>query len=187
MDYLSRCLEILTRTDTRSLFYAAFELRCALERTPFDFHLLVTETLEATAIKKSKAYQPKDLFALAENEEPDLEKKIHFSSLLMRVRGIASGDERFDLKWIKSYHGRCGEYLHLVKNPNTTVWDDQWLFKFRLFLEQTSGKLLRMWNTNRGIAKEKEWTANGRAVWELFESGKQTDEEIMRMLRLSDF
>ena len=44
--YLIRCQEILTRADTRSLFYAAFELRCALERTPFDFHLLVSETVE---------------------------------------------------------------------------------------------------------------------------------------------
>jgi hypothetical protein len=147
----------------------------------------VNETEPGTAIKKSKAYQPKDLFVLAEKEEPELEKKIRFSSLLLRFHGQTSGDEQFDLGWIKSCHGRCGQYLHLVKNPKTTVWDGQWISEFRVFLEESSQKLLRMWRSNRGIAPEKKWTARGRTMWELFRSGNYTDDAITRMIGLSDF
>lgn len=186
MDYLSRCLTLLKLQDTPSLFYAAFELRCALERTPFDFYLLVTEVEPTSAVAKSKSYHPKDLFALAEKEEPELEKKIHFSSLLLRYYGQASGSERFDLAWIKSYHGRCGQYLHLIKNPMATVWDESWLATFRGFLEETSDKSLRMWKTNRGIAPERSWTASGKAIWELFKSGEYSDEEVLGMLRISE-
>jgi len=169
------------------VFFAAFELRCALERTPFDFYLLVSERDPGEAIEKSKAYLPKDLFALAEQEEPELEKKIQFSSLLLRFHGQASGNEPFDLAWIKSYHGRCGQYLHLVKDPKTTVWSDEWLAAFRAFVEETNAKLLAMWRTNRGVLPERKWTEKGRAMWELFKSGSDTDEQIIGMFRLSDF
>jgi hypothetical protein len=158
-----------------------------LERTPFDFYLLVSERDPGEAIEKSKAYLPKDLFALAEQEEPELEKKIQFSSLLLRFHGQASGNEPFDLAWIKSYHGRCGQYLHLVKDPKTTVWSDEWLAAFRAFVEETNAKLLAMWRTNRGVLPERKWTEKGRAMWELFKSGSDTDEQIIGMFRLSDF
>jgi len=159
-------------------------LRCALERTPFDYLVLMTGGDSNEVLKHPGKYKPRDVFALARALDSEIEDRIRFGSLLLRSENLISEEESFDPKWLAEAHRECDQYLHAQKDPATTVDDSAWVEDLRLFLGKTAEKLLAMWKANQGVPVK--LTRSGSELWKLFKSRKYNDEQMIRMMRLAE-
>ncbi len=184
LDYLERSRALCQSQDLESLFHAAFELRCALERTPFDYLVMISGGEQAKVMKHPGKYKPKDVFALARDVDPEVEKKLHFACLVLRSLGHGVEAEAVDLGFLAQAHRECGQYLHAQKDPTATVEDPEWVDRLREFLVETGDRLLAMWRANRAVMVN--LSSSGEATWQLFKSGKYSDDQIVTMLRLAE-
>jgi len=187
VDYLRRCLELAESKDLRRLFYAALELRFALERTPFDYLVLMLKAANKDpekALSQPKKYKPNDVFNLARAVDPEIEMKMRFAALMLRAhRLVPENAAILDPRWLSAAHRDCDRYLHAQKDPEATVEDPEWVAGFRAFLTEASATLLSLWRTPAAMPQT--LTPAGEAVWEHFKTGNYSDEQIVSMLRLS--
>ncbi|MEW5702049.1 MAG: hypothetical protein AB1792_07465 [Candidatus Zixiibacteriota bacterium] len=182
--YLTRA-EKLRETDTlQNLFYAAFEVRCALERTLVDFLVLVLNPKKPDLYLRRSDYQPKVVLRMIRRVDPDFEKRLRFTRLLLQANGLTRSNVPFDFEWVCSSWDRINTYLHHQKDPDSTVSNPEWVGQFETCVDTVRTKLLAMWKSNRGYLKEP--NSKGDQVYELFLTGEYTDQQIINMLRLSD-
>ena len=182
LDYLERSLALRRQGDLKGFFHAAFELRCALERTPLDYAVLAGGGRQAV-LKHPGKYKPRDVFTLAREIDPEIEMRISFTNLVLRSLGILSEKDAFDLGFLETAHKKCNQYLHALRDPVETVDDPEWVGQLKTFLDETGARLLAMWRSNRGILER---GPKNDSLWALYKSGKYSDEQILSMLTLSE-
>ena len=182
--YLRRAIELREGGGRQNLFYAAFELRCALERTLIDYLALLIHPDDPSTLLGPKIYKPKAVMARVREVDPEFEQRLHFTSLLMRAYGRTNSETRFDFDWVCNAHESLDKYLHHQKDPTETVDDEEWMAQLEADVDNTRERLLSMWRANRTYLKES--NLQDDPLYQLYKSGKYTDDEIIGMLRLSD-
>ncbi len=101
----------------REVFYAALELRFAIERLCFEYLVLLTHEKRILSKKEKKLFRPEDILRRIEKEEPFLNKKILFVNEIFRLHGKDSHVEPLDTKWLKMAYGKLNAFLHARKEP----------------------------------------------------------------------
>ena len=124
--YWSRAREILSKFEQsrHQLFYAAYELRCAMEVFLFEYLEFLRDG-DLTA-KLRKLYSEKDLKAAILKIEPHFTKRIEFSNLIHRAMGLDVVNIPVpDLARLAEYYGRIGGYMHIQKQEmDSDGWND---------------------------------------------------------------
>jgi len=182
--YLQRAEELRKLDGLANLFYAAFELRCALERTMVDFLVLITQPDPPEQYIKGGQYKPRVVLGIIRKTDPEFERRLHYTRLVMQASGVTRTNTPFDFDWVCDSHDALNVYLHHQKDPNLTVLVTEWVAGLEQNVDSIRAKLLAMWKSNRGYLEST--TFAGDQVYELFKTRMHSDEEIVRMLRLSD-
>lgn len=182
--YLARAESLRKDGGLTNLFYAAFEIRCALERTMVDFLVLTAHTIPPGELIRDGQYKPRVVLGLIRKEAPEFEKRLHFTRLVMLASGVVSTNVPFDFEWVCDSHDTLNGYLHHQKDPESTTENKEWISKFESNVDSIRCRLLEMWKSNRGFLKDH--NGPGDQVWKLFRTGSYTDREIIRMLQMSD-
>jgi hypothetical protein len=181
--YLKRAERLREASSLQNLFYAAFELRCALERTFVDLLILVVNPKDPAPYLQND-YKPRSILRRIRRIHADFEKRLHFTRLLLQASGVTRTNEGFDFEWVCSSWDHINAYLHRQKDPDLTVNNPEWVRHFEELVDTIRAKLLAMWKSNRSYLKEP--PAENDQLYELFLTGKYSDQEVIRMLRLAD-
>jgi len=185
--YLFRCLDLLEQPTVDRLFYAAFELRCAIERQVFDLYALLLHASGADPMKvmeKDKMYKPRAFVAEMRRFDPLFEKRLQFARIAARREGLVSGNLNFNSDWLCSTHEELNELLHHQKNPGVTVWKPGWVGDSIQWLKEKANQVREMMESNRGISVR--LNSAGQAIWERLSKEDLSDEQLWRMMELSD-
>ena len=123
-DYWDRSRSILGAFEQsrHQLFYAAYELRCAIESFLFDYLVFLRDG--DLSAKLRKLYLAKDLKVEILNIDPHFTKRIEFENLVHQAMGlIVINIPTPDLTRLGELYGKIGAYMHIQKsNMDTAQW-----------------------------------------------------------------
>lgn len=176
--YLARASEAIAEArDSRFIFYAAFELRCAIERLLFEYIILCSPS--GIGRKKENLYRARDLIAEIEKIEPNFLKKLEFINVLLGVIPESVKIVIPNLEKLKGYYGKTNDLLHAHKRPENTVSDEMWWMRSRESIGEAIAYLSSLLEAQRGAIKLNE---KGWAVFDKWERGEFSDDDVRRNL-----
>jgi hypothetical protein len=177
--HFRRALEMLTSNVTRNgksfphaLYYAALELRIAIERVLWELMALPKATegrIDELSRNEIKLYRPKEIWQKMLSIDPLLEKRLAFLGILCKVDSklLQSTKEVIrepnfempDINKLDELYGRIGSYLHAIEKRKSTINDPGYWDRFNDLLKETIAQLdktasARMHFTPSGAAKE---------------------------------
>jgi len=159
--------------------YAALELRCCIERTLFEYLVLMKRSdLPGTM---EKLYRAKDLKKTILEEDPDFLKKVEFMNLLIAATGAPVRMVIPDLDRLGSLYGQLNDYLHAPKRPEETAENDKWWTRLRTLVSDGVEHLKAILSQPVGYIDLNE---SGWASFGAWKRGEKTDAEIMEDFRL---
>jgi hypothetical protein len=158
------------RPDT--LFYVAFEFRCAIEQVL----RLYLELLEPEEWSKQleKLYRAKNLRNKILEFEPEFYKKLEFVDLLVQSVGL-KGVYQIDLDEMSTHYGKIGNFLHAQIKPAETVQNPKWWGQFYKVLQE-AGRYLEA-----TLSHDLAFMSMNEKGWDLYEkwkSGEYSDREV---------
>ena len=196
--YLLRADQLLSmnlrKGDTlypQTLFYAALEIRIAIERVLWESIVLSKYSdgaLDTISKSEFKLYKPSEIWRTLLDVDPLLEKRIAFLKIVCRVdpsifkrMDELIPDPVFELPNIKlldELYGRIGAYLHALEKQITTINDSAYWQKFLELLERSIGEV------HKTARSHIHFTPSGRAI-EAFDRlvNGATEEEVFTFLK----
>jgi hypothetical protein len=173
--YLARASEAMDGyRDSRFIFYAAFELRCAIERLLFEYLVLISSP-DGISRKKENLYSAKDFMAEIERTEPKFIKKLEFINIMLDVFPNSVLIVMPDLGRLKSYYGSTNNLLHAHKRPEDSVSSKQWWARSEHSMREAIAYVSILLKAQRGSMRLND---RGLEVFDKWERGELTDEEV---------
>lgn len=157
--------------------YSALELRNAIERLLFEYLVIIQG--EEVSKKLEKEYRADSLRKRIEDIEPELQKKIEFSNLLLFAIDMKPAIVP-DLGALSDLYSRINNYLHAWKRPNKTAQNRVWWESLFQVLDEAEEMLTKILAGTIGHVK---FNAKGWEEYEAWKHGKLTDEEIIESFR----
>ncbi len=128
-DTLNRALNQLEayrqRRQVSLLLYAALDVRLCIERTLFEYLVLVKN--DKLSKRMEKLYSASDLRKAILSKDPQFLEKVKFMNLFVPFMSYEEGKSIItpDLELLSSTYGQSNGYLHVPKRPDDT-WEDAW-------------------------------------------------------------
>jgi hypothetical protein len=160
------------RPDT--LFYVAFEFRCAIEQTLKVYLDLLNP--DGLSKKMLKLYSASDLKKTILDIEPEFVRKLEFVSILVESVGN-KGVYQVDLNLLSMHYGKLGNYLHAQYEPSKSVDNSKWWGSFLFILQEIETYLKEILSHDLAAMtmSEKGWDLFSR-----WSSGHLSREEVQR-------
>jgi hypothetical protein len=161
------------------LFYAAYELRCAIEAFLYDYlYFLHDGQLSKENLKK---YLEKDLKKAIRKFEPDFEKRIEFDNILHAVMGLSIIEIPVpDLDRLGYLYGRIGGFMHIQKEAMDSDGSATRWLELENLVKESQSFMHDLVHPQKGRL---ELTVNGVALFEEFKAGTKTQEEVEAEVR----
>jgi len=180
-DTLTRALERLAdyeRTnETHLLLYAALETRLCIERTLFEYLVLVRSG--DIPRKLERLYAATDLKKAILREEPKFFQKLEFMNLFLP---FTPNEEVSclsivipDLDLLSRAYGHANDYLHAPKRPDTTWFSNDWWQQLLTITQQVVQHLVAIRSAPMGAIH---LNARGEALFDRFVSGSISADEV---------
>ncbi len=123
-----RCVSLIEQFDMTSerplLLYAALELRFTIERTLFEYLVLVKNLEMSKNIEK--LYSAKDLKNAILHADPQFPRKLEFMIAFAPHISSTAEIRKPDLGLLSQTYGFLGSYLHAPKKPEVTWESPKW-------------------------------------------------------------
>lgn len=185
MNLLSNSLSQNGLCNPSILYYAALELRIAIERVLWELMALpkVSEG-RSTELSKSdvKLYKPKEIWQNIVAQDPLVEKRLAFTRILFEVDPTTlehtsqvipePNCEPPNVPKLDELYGRIGSYLHAIEKRKHFINDSEYWNRFHSLLEETLSELDR---TARGRIHLSP-TGQAEVAFKMFVSGSSMDE-----------
>lgn len=157
------------------LFYAAYELRCAIEAFLYDYLHFLRE--EESSKKLKKLYLAKDLKIAILKFDPNFEKRIEFDNLVHEAMGIYHIKiPSPDLTQLSNLYGKLGGYMHIRKNEmSITEWTE-----FEKLVKETQTFLHDLTHPQKARV---ELTVEGLKLFEEFIAGIKVAQQIVKTIK----
>jgi hypothetical protein len=180
-DTLTRALERLAdyeRThETNLLLYAALETRLCIERTLFEYLVLIRSG--EVPRKLERLYAATDLKNAILREEPQFFRKLEFLNIFLP---FTPGEEVSclsivipDLDLLSRAYGRANDYLHAPKRPDTTWFAHDWWEQLLTITQQVVQHLVTIRSAPMGAMH---LNTRGEALFDRFVSGSISADEV---------
>ena len=171
VDYLSRAGALLNGSEEQML-YAAWELRCCIERTLFEYLVLMNQPELPKSMEK--LYSAKDLKRVILNLAPDFLDKLRFLSVYMET-SVGVGPALPDLDLLSGLYGKLNDYLHAPKEPGEAVENMSWWNRLRQLLSEAADALGRI---HSGPVAYIQLNDSGWSLFEKWKQGSLGDDEL---------
>lgn len=158
--------------------YAALELRCCIERTLFEYLVLMKRSdLPGTM---EKLYRAKVLKNTILNDDPDFLKKLEYMNLLLAAVEAPVRTAIPDLDKLGSLYGQLNDYLHAPKRPEKTAEAAAWWARLQALVGEAEEHLKTILSHQVGYIdlNERSW-----ASFEAWKRGEKTDTEVIEDFR----
>lgn len=139
---LERKTEFENHRDFYLLLYSALDTRLCIERTLFEYLLLIKNN-ELSA-RLEKLYAATDLKKAILQEEPAFFRKLEFVRLLLPFFGYTAQVVSPNLELLSRCYGRIGGYLHTPKRPLDTWAQGKWWAKLKRALDEAIPHLIEI-------------------------------------------
>jgi len=161
------------------LLYAALDVRLCIERTLFEYLVLIKVSDLPRAMEK--IYSAADLNKAILNEEPNFKKKMEFMQVYAQYYGLSLPITLPDLELLALCYGRANEYLHAPKKPDKTWLDIRWWDNLNLVLNKAMNHLVEIhssfiWNIRLN--------ERGQKLFNRFSTGELTKEELLKAFNI---
>lgn len=180
--YLKRASELLRQgaatPENPELLYCAWELRNTIER--YLFELLVLFNGPEVSKKMEKLYAAGRLSSKLKSLEPEFEKKLKFTNLVIRGMQLGSDLPIPDLDKMSELYGNINDFLHAPKRPEITSEDAKWWGRLSQLANDASNYLAPLVSRMGGAIRLNE---TGREKYEAWKAGEVTDEEVIKDVR----
>ena len=176
-DYAGKVIK--AAQEFREIFYAALELRFAIERLCFEYLVLLTYKKRPLSKKEKKLFRPEDILKRIEKEEPYLNKMLPFINEIFRLHGLDSHVEPLDAQWLKTSYGRLNNFLHARKEP---LSDDE-KQEFFQFVHESWKKLYPYVKTKATI---RDMPDHAQAIFDAYAKDEIDLNSVRKRLELSN-
>jgi hypothetical protein len=180
IDYCAR------KQNINGLFYAAFDLRQAIEQVWY-IHIIV-HMYDSMTRKKYEHYarSHKKIRRFMEKIKSKYEKLTRFTNLCIRQESSSLRIIEWDITRLISAHRHLSNYHHFQGMENETWENDTWLKGFTNLLEDTS---VYLWDElssgGTGILDEVTMQPEVLTMWELFRNNELSEEDCIGRLRIA--
>lgn len=148
------------------LLYAGLELRYSIERTLFEYLVLVRNFDVPKTMEK--LYSAKDLKAEVLMHEPQFFEKIEFMATLAPFIGVPGEVRKPDLDLLADCYGKVGGYLHAPKRPEKTWENPGWWTRLEDIVRSGAEHLIHLYGGSVGFIELNE---RGAELFSKFASG----------------
>jgi len=150
-EHLARAKKLLSKKQNSLLFYAALELRFALERITY-MNLLFERKASTNMLKQySPTKHRSNLSSL--NEKADQPHQIYFVDNKTKQRLYIGTYTPIDTVEVKKIEGQLGDLLHSKNGITLGVSDCVWYVSTRLFLNNTLKYLVKISEKNTPLGR----------------------------------
>jgi hypothetical protein len=157
------------------LFYAAYELRCAIEAFLYDYLYFLHDGPLPPNL--NKLYLAKRLSKAIHDLEPDFERRIEFNNLVHAAMGLSVIQIPVpDLDHLGSLHGRIGAFMHIQKEAMDSDGSATRWLELEKLVKDTQ---IFMHDLVHPQKMRVELTARGPALFEEFKAKTKAPEEIL--------
>jgi hypothetical protein len=175
--YWDRSRRIISQIEQcrHQLFYAAYELRCAIEAFLYDYLHFLREGESSNKLKK--LYSAKDLKIAILKIDPHFERRIEFDNLMHEGMGLDHiRIPSPDLTQLSNLYGRLGGYMHIQKNEmNITEWTE-----FEMLVKEAQTFLHDLTHPQKARV---ELTVEGLKLFEEFKAGTKAAPQIVKTIK----
>ncbi len=182
VDYLTRAFQLRQGYsidgEVCRFIYAALELRCCIERTLFEYLVL----MKRNGLPKTmeKLYRAKDLKKTILEEDQDFLRKLDYMNLLCEAGGRPERIAIPDLDKLGPLYGQLNDYVHAPKRPEETAEDPEWWARLQALICEAEGHLKTILSRPVGYINLSE---RGWASFEAWKRGEMTDAEVIEDFR----
>jgi hypothetical protein len=155
------------------LLYAALDVRLCVERTLFEYLVLIKSTDLPRRIER--LYSATDLRRAILAEEPQFLRKIEFVNLFVRFLPESKPVVIPNLDLLSQGYGRTNDYLHCPKRPDETWQDSQW---WELLTETLSALIQHLVAIHSGFMSYINLSPRGEALFERFVRGELSAAQV---------
>jgi hypothetical protein len=162
--------------------YAALELRCCIERTLFEYLVMVKRSDLPRTMEK--LYRAKDLKNTILKEDQDFLRKLDYVNLLCEAGGRPERVAIPDLDKLGSLYGQLNDYVHAPKRPEKTEEDPEWWARLQALVGEAEEHLKTILSqvgyihlNERGWANFGPWKRGGKTDAEVIEDFRQQPAE----------
>jgi hypothetical protein len=164
------------------LFYAAYELRCAIEAFLYDYLYFLRDGQLSKALKK--LYLAEHLKQAIYDLEPDFEKRIEFNNLVHAAIGLNIIEIPIpDLDMLGSLYGRLGGFMHIQKEAMDSDGSATRWLELEQLVKETQTFMHDLVHPQKARL---ELTADGVALFEEFKVGTKAPGEVEADVRADE-
>lgn len=182
VDYLTRAVQLRQGHsidgEVCRFVYAALELRCCIERTLFEYLVLVKLTDLPSTMEK--LYRAKDLKKTLLKADPDFLRKLDYVNLLLEAGEVPARVTIPDLDKLASLYGQINAYVHAPKRPGKTADDVNWWTQLQALECEAEECLKTILSRPVGRINLNEL---GWANFEAWKCGGKTDAQVIEEFR----
>ena len=176
-DWLNRALDRMEefRSTGRAylLLYAALDVRLCVERTLFEYLVLIKSTDVARRIEW--LYSATDLRKAILAEEPQFLRKVEFANLFVQFLPESKPVVIPDLDLLSQGYGRTNDYLHSPKRPDETWQDRHW---WQPLAETLSALIQHLVTIHSGFMSYINLSSRGEALFDKFVRGQLSAAQV---------
>ena len=184
----TRCwLDYCEREDNvNGLYYAALELRMAIEQLWYSY--VITVTHDTITRKKYVQYTRSHakLRKFMEKVKPHYAKLARFSNLCLKQAKNPTRVIEWDISRLIGAHHELSGYLHFHGIAEETWENDSWLAECKQLLHHTASYLWDELSTGAtGAMREETMEPEVLAMWVKFRDGRLSDEDCLLGLEIA--
>jgi len=175
---LSRLTEYRQSREVALLLYAALDVRLCIERTLFEYLVLIKN--DKLSKRVEKLYSASDLKKAILDEDPQFVQKIEFMNLFVPFmpyegKSIITPD----LALLSSTYGQSNGYLHVPKCPEDTWENESWWERLHEILDAATKHLVEIHSNLMGGINLNE---KGQDLFDKFVSGGLSIDAVKAIL-----
>ncbi|HLG93623.1 MAG TPA: hypothetical protein VI546_02195 [candidate division Zixibacteria bacterium] len=170
------------------LVYAAFELRCAIERLAFEI-LFIAKDMELTPEEEDRCKSIKGTLELLGEVEPNYRKRAQFTNLASLLHPQMPRIAIIDIKFIKRKWHEISDYCHHHFRPAETWGSSSREFQINGFklLKETYDQIMKwLLNGKLGVVDKSSMEPEVREVYQKFLADEIDEEQVKLRLKIAE-
>lgn len=171
---VARRREFESHLDFYLLLYSALDTRLCIERTLFEYLLLIKNNELSTRLEK--LYSATNLKKAILQEEPKFFRRLEFVRLFVPFLGYTEPVVSPDVDLLSQCYGKVNDYLHAPKRPFETWAKVEWWVILRDTLDQAIRHLQEIHSGHMGAI---DLNPLGEELFAKFTSGEMSAEDLV--------